>query len=65
METTMPYENCKLGDVASHTDGWGFTISGEKGPVLVALTYPTEARAKEAHGLMAQVIIGAAVTPQR
>jgi hypothetical protein len=29
----------------------------------VSLTYATEARAKEAHSLMAKAIVGAAITP--
>jgi hypothetical protein len=30
--------------------------------VLVSLTYTTEAQAREAHDLMAKVIVGAAIT---
>jgi hypothetical protein len=58
----MPYENCKLGDAAHHTHGWGFSVVTEHDTPLVALTYETEAKAKEAHVLMAKVIVGAAVT---
>jgi hypothetical protein len=35
----------------------------ERGGPVVTLTYATEAEAEEAHGLMAMVIPGAAVTP--
>jgi len=32
---------------------------------LFSLTYATEAQAKEAHDLMAKVIVGATITPHR
>jgi hypothetical protein len=44
-------------------DGWGFVVRGERNRVLVTLAYATEAHAKEAHDLMAKVIVGAAITP--
>jgi len=60
----MAYENCRLGDVDRHTNGWGFNVVSERdGTPLVALSYGTEAEAKEAHSLMAKVIVGAAITP--
>jgi hypothetical protein len=45
----MPYKNCRLGDVAHHTHGWGFSVVTAHDTPLVALTYETEAKAKEAH----------------
>ena len=59
----MTYENCKLGAVQSQDGGWGFNVLRERGGPVVTLTYETEAKAQEAHDLMAKVITGAAITP--
>ena len=59
----MTYENCKLVAVQSQDGGWGFAVSNEYSRPQFSLTYATKAVAEEAHGLMAKVIPGAAVTP--
>jgi hypothetical protein len=60
----MAYENCRLGAVDRHTNGWGFNVVSERDrKPLVSLSYATEAEAKEAHDLMAKVIVGAGITP--
>ena len=41
----------------------GFNVLRERGGPVVTLTYETEAKAQEAHDLMAKVIAGAAITP--
>jgi hypothetical protein len=45
------------------TLGGGCYCGNERGRPLFSLTYATKAEAEEAHGLMAMVIPGAAVTP--
>jgi hypothetical protein len=42
---------------------WGFNVLRERGGAVVTLTYETEAKAQDAHDLMAKVIAGAAITP--
>jgi hypothetical protein len=59
----MTHTNCKLGGVQTQDDGWGFVVASENGKPLVSLTYETKAEADEARGLMAKVILLAAVTP--
>jgi hypothetical protein len=59
----MSYANCKLGTVQSQDHRWGFNVLRERGGPVVTLTYETEAKAQEAHDLMAKVIAGAAITP--
>ena len=41
----------------------GFNVLRERGGPVVSLSYGTEAEANKAHGLMAEVIVGAAITP--
>ena len=53
VEAGMSYGNCKLGAVQTQDHRWGFNV----------LTYETEAKAQEAHALMAKVIAGAAIAP--
>lgn len=57
----MSHKNCRLCAVQRQGDGWGFNIQTDHRIPLVSLTYETEAMAKEALGVMAKVIEGAAV----
>ena len=64
----MVHHDCRLGDVQRQSvDGWGGSglavLPNAAGGPVVSLTYETEAAAKAAHALMAQVIVGAAITP--
>jgi hypothetical protein len=59
----MTHKNCRLGTVQAQDDGWGFVVLNEHSQPLVSLTYETKAEADDARGLMAKVIILAAVTP--
>jgi hypothetical protein len=68
MEAGMVHHDCRLGDVQRQSvDGWGnwgfAVLPNAAGRPVVSLTYATEAQAKEAHDLMAKVIVGAAITP--
>jgi hypothetical protein len=59
----MTHKNCRLGPVQTQDDGWGFVVLNEHSKPLVSLTYETKAEADDARGLMAKVILLAAVTP--
>jgi hypothetical protein len=59
----MAHKNCNLGTVQAQDDGWGFVVLNEHSKPLVALTYETQAEADDTSGLMAKVIILAAITP--
>jgi hypothetical protein len=64
----MVHHDSRLGDVQRQSvDGWGSygfaVLPNAAGGPVVSLTYETEAEARAAHALMAQVIVGAAITP--
>ena len=60
----MTHTNCKLGGVQNEGIfvGYSFVVRGDQNKVLFALAYSTQAKAKAAHELMAQVLEGADVT---
>jgi hypothetical protein len=61
LDDLQEWTRCGLCSVRRHGDRWGFNIQTPHHLPLVSLTYETEALAKEALSLMAQVIEGAIV----
>ena len=58
------YDNCKVSDVISTTEGYGFHILNDRNRSLVTLEFSTRDEAKQARDEMAKVVAKAAmITP--
>jgi hypothetical protein len=58
------YDNCKVSDVTSTTEGYGFHILNDRNRSLVTLEFATRDEAKRARDEIAEVIAKAVmITP--
>ena len=58
------YDNCKVSDVISTTEGYGFHILNDRNRSLVTLEFSTRDEAKQARDEMAKVVAKAVmITP--